>query len=69
MRRSACILVALLFGGSDAPASAQDKTPAPRKKLAAGAYAVLREGLREGRAAAQRRRSARRPPSSLFEKR
>jgi preprotein translocase subunit SecD len=47
MRRSACVLVVLLFGGSYTPASAQDKTPASPKKLSAGVYAVLRESLKE----------------------
>jgi preprotein translocase subunit SecD len=47
MCRSACVLVTLLFGASYALAVAQDKTPAPPKKLPAGVYAVLRESLKE----------------------
>jgi preprotein translocase subunit SecD len=47
MRSVACVVVALILGGSNAPASAQDKTPKSSKKLPAGVYAVLREGRKE----------------------
>jgi hypothetical protein len=47
MRRSVCLLAALLFTGSNAPAWAQDKTPVSPKKLPDGVYAVLRDSLEE----------------------
>lgn len=47
MCRSACVLAALIFGSSCIPASAQDKPPAPPKKLPAGVYVVLRENPNE----------------------
>jgi preprotein translocase subunit SecD len=47
MRRSACVLAALFFVGSYAPAWPQDKTPEPPKKVPDGIYAVLRENLKE----------------------
>jgi preprotein translocase subunit SecD len=47
MRRSLCLLAALLVVGSSAPASAQDKKQESSKKLPDGVYAVLRESLKE----------------------
>jgi preprotein translocase subunit SecD len=47
MRGSACLVAALLFIGSYAPAWAKDKTPEPSKKRPDGVYAVLREGGKE----------------------
>ena len=47
MRRSACLLAALLVIGSHALASAQDKRQQSPKKLPDGVYAVLRESLKE----------------------
>jgi preprotein translocase subunit SecD len=43
MRRAESLLATLLFIGSCAPAWAQDKTPAPRRKPPDGVYAVLRQ--------------------------
>jgi Tol biopolymer transport system component len=47
MRRCTCLLVALLFIGSDTPASAQGKTPESPRQPPDGVYAVLRESLKE----------------------
>src|SRR5262245_57969436 len=47
MVRSACFLVALLFIGTYAPASAQDSKQESPKKVPDGVYAVLRESLQE----------------------
>src|SRR6266478_4182031 len=47
MRCSPFILGALVFIGSHTVAWAQEKTPAPPKKLPNGVYAVLRESLQE----------------------
>jgi preprotein translocase subunit SecD len=47
MRRSACLLAALLFLGSHAAAWSQEKGPSPPKKLPDGVYAVLRDSLKE----------------------
>jgi preprotein translocase subunit SecD len=47
MRRSACLLAALLFSVSGAPAWGQDTAQESPKKLPDGVYAVLREGLKE----------------------
>jgi preprotein translocase subunit SecD len=47
MCRSACLLAAMLFLGSDAAAPGQDKVPELPKKLPDGVYAVLRDGLKE----------------------
>ena len=47
MRRSACLLAALLPIGSYVPVWAQNKTTESPKKLPDGVYAVLRETLKE----------------------
>ena len=47
MRRSARLLAALLFIGSNALVWGQDKTPKSAKKPPDGVYAVLRESLQE----------------------
>lgn len=47
MCRSACVLAALISGSTCISAFAQDKKPAPPKKLPVGAYVVLRESRKE----------------------
>lgn len=47
MRHSACLLAALLFIGSCAPAWGHDKVPESPKKFPDGVYAVLRDSLKE----------------------
>ncbi len=47
MRRSACLLAALLFSSSGAAAWGQSTAPTPPRKLPDGVYAVLREAPKE----------------------
>jgi preprotein translocase subunit SecD len=47
MRRVAFLFTLALVLGSQATAWSQDKTPGSSKKLPAGVYAVLRDGLKE----------------------
>src|SRR5262249_30032406 len=47
MRRYLCLVAALFFIASHAPARGQEKTPEAAKKLPDGVYAVLRDSLKE----------------------
>ncbi len=48
MRRSVCLLAAVLCIGNSVPTWGHDKTPGSRKKVPDGVYAVLRESPKEG---------------------